>query len=379
MSESNVAPSELQGGFGSFGAQKTFPCENCGAKLTFSIGAQSLKCDHCGFEKQLQFAEGARVQERDLEAALRGQASRRAETGQFAGTHEVKCTACGATVVFNGTLTSSNCSYCDAPIQREKAHEAQHRIPVDGLCTFRVEKQAASEKLRAWVKSRWFAPNEWKARGVDGRFDGVYMPFFTFDAMTFTRYTGERGDAYYVEVGSGQNKRKERRVKWSSARGAFQRFFDDVCIPALKSLPHPLLHKLEPWPLEDLVPFTDQALSGKLAHTYEVELNEGLGLAKQRIEQELTQDVRRRIGGDEQRIHSQDTAYSALTYKHVLLPVWILAYRYGGKSYRVVVNAMTGQVSGERPWSAIKIGLAVTAGLILALIFFALTKEPPPR
>ena len=372
---SDVAPSENQGGFGNFGAQKTFPCDNCGAKLLFSIGAQKLTCDHCGFEKQLEFAEGAKVEERDLEQALQNQVTQRSGAGQFAGTHEVKCTSCGATVTFSGTLTSSSCSYCDAPIQRENAHAATHRIPVDGVCTFAIEKEIASKKLKDWVKSRWFAPNEFKKRGVEGRFDGVYMPFFTFDAMTYTRYTGERGDAYYVTTGSGQNKRKERRVNWTSAYGNFQRFFDDVCIPALKSLPQPLLQKLEPWPLEKLVPFSDQALSGKLAHTYEVELKEGLGLVKQRIEGELNKDVRKRIGGDEQRVHTMDTAYSALTYKHVLLPVWILAYRYTGKSYRVVVNAMTGQVSGERPWSPIKIGLAIFAALVVAAILYVLSRQ----
>lgn len=374
---STTSPSEDTGGFGTIGSQKTFPCDNCGAKLTFSIGAQKLKCEHCGHEKQLQFAEGARVEERNLEEALANQVTRRAATGQFAGTHEVQCTSCGAKVLFNGTLTSTSCSYCDAPIQREKAHEATNRLPVDGVCTFQVEKDIAGKKLKDWVKSRWFAPNEFKARGVDGKFDGVYMPYYTFDAMTYTRYTGERGDAHYVTVGSGQNARKERRVNWSSARGAFQRFFDDVCIPALKSLPQNLLHQLEPWPLEKIVPFSDQALSGKLAHTYEIELKDGLGLAKGRIEGELNLDVRRRIGGDEQRVHSMDTAYSALTYKHVLLPVWILAYRYAGKSYRVVVNAMTGQVSGERPYSPIKIALAVIAGLIALIILANLGGEDP--
>jgi DNA-directed RNA polymerase subunit RPC12/RpoP len=373
----STAPSEERGGFGTFGAEKTFPCEQCGAKLTFSIGAQRLKCEHCGHEKQLEFAEGAKVSERDLQAALSEQSQRRAASGHFAGTHEVKCRACGATVVFTGTLTSSACSYCDAPIQRENAHEMTHRIPVDGVCTFRIEKSLAAQKLKAWVKSRWFAPNDFKHRGAEGRFEGVYMPYFTFDAMTFTRYTGERGDAYWVEQGSGQNKRRVRKVRWSSARGAFQRFFDDICVPALKSLPHALLWRLEPWPLETIVPFTDQALAGKLAHTYEVELREGFGFAKSRIEAELTQDVRRRIGGDEQRIHLVDTNYSALTYKHVLLPVWLLAYRYGDKSYRVVVNAMTGQVSGERPWSPIKIALAVMAGLVAAVVIFALTRDAP--
>jgi DNA-directed RNA polymerase subunit RPC12/RpoP len=371
----DTAPSEHAGGFGEFGAKKEFPCDNCGAKLTFSIGAQSLKCDHCGHEKKLEFAEGAKVNENDLQNALAGQVSRRAATGHFAGTHEVKCSACGATVVFDGSLTASACAYCDAPIQRENAHAMDHRIPLDGICTFQIEKDVARVNLTKWVKSRWFAPNAWKARGVDGKFDGVYMPFFTFDAMTFTRYTGMRGDAYWETHGSGNNKRRVRKVRWSPAAGSFQRFFDDVLIPALKSLPQQLLRGLEPWPLEKVIPFSDAALSGKRAHTYEMDLKESLPHAKERIETSLKGDVKRRIGGDEQRITTMDVNYSAMTYKHLLLPVWILAYRYMDKPYRVVVNAMTGQVHGERPWSKVKIALAVIAGLIIGGVIWYVASQ----
>jgi hypothetical protein len=275
-------------------------------------------------------------------------------------------------VAFSGSLTSTDCSYCGAPIQRDKAHELKNRLPVDGLCPFGVEKNVADQKLKGWVTSRWFAPNEFTRRGVEGRFDGVYMPFFTFDAMTFTRYRGQRGDTYWETEGSGQNKRRVAKIRWSPASGSFQRFFDDVCIPALKSLPQKLLTGLEPWPTERLLPFTDQALAGKLAHTYEIELPDAFTLGKARMESELTTDVKRRIGGDVQQISSQETAYSALTYKHVLLPVWILAYRYGGKPYRVVVNAVTGQVNGERPYSPIKIAIAVFFGVALAIILAVL-------
>lgn len=374
MTSSTVPPSEGQGGFGDRGAKKEFPCETCGAKLVFSIGAQKLKCEHCGTEKELTFAEGARVDERDLMSALDKQTGQRAGAAgaHFVGTHEVTCSACGASVAFSGSLTSSACSYCGAPIQRDKAHELTHRLPVDGVCPFAVEKNVADDKLKGWVRSRWFAPNEFTRRGVQGKFDGVYMPFFTFDAMTFTRYRGQRGDTYWESVGSGKNRRRVAKIRWSPASGSFQRFFDDVCIPALKSLPQKLLHGLEPWPTERLVPFTDQALAGKLAHTYEIELGAGFQLGKERIEGELTSDVKRRIGGDVQQISSQETSYSALTYKHVLLPVWILAYRYGGKPYRVVVNAVTGQVNGERPWSPIKIGIAVFFGIVVAIILAVL-------
>ncbi len=375
----NDPPSKIeeQGGFGKTGERKVFPCESCGASLTFSIGAQRLKCEHCGFEKDLEFAADATVSEHDLEATLQRLAQRQAQSTSASMQQELTCKGCGAIVVFEGSLTSSKCAYCDTPLQVKDAHQTQHPIAVDGVCTFLVDEKVAKDSVKQWVASRWFAPGEFKKRGVDGKVDGVYMPFFTFDAMTFTRYTGERGDAYYVDVGEGQNKRRERRVNWSFATGAFQRFFDDVCVPALQSLPPKLLQGLEPWPTEKLIPFTAAALAGKRAHTYERSLNDSFDLAKRRIHDELSRDVRRRIGGDEQRVHSQDTQYSALSFKHVLLPVWILAYRYNNTPYRVIVNAVTGTVHGERPWSAIKIALAVIAGLIAVAIFVSLGNAEP--
>lgn len=354
-----------------------FPCSQCGAELEFSIGAQALKCPYCGHEQALVIPQGKQVQERDLAAALQREAERRrgrasgnargAAPGGAGDTRkEVSCEACGATVAFEGTLTATRCSYCGGPITREKVHDAPDRIPVDGLLPFAVEQEAAHAALRSWVTGRWFAPNDFLRQGVEGRFDGVYLPYFTFDAMTATSYRGERGDHYWVEVGSGNQKRREVRTRWTPAWGDFQRFFDDVLVAAVQALPQPLLRGLEPWPLARCIPFTPEALAGARAHTYDLELEACLGVGRQRIEEAIREDVRERIGGDEQRIEDVQTSWAGLTYKHLLLPTWLLAYRWKEKSYRVVVNAVTGEVSGERPWSAVKIGLAVVAALVAA-------------
>jgi len=356
---------------------RTFPCERCGAELTFSIGAQQLRCEHCGFEKALGApAAGAAVVEHDLEEGLKRLADRRTAAAAPLGTSELRCEGCGATVVFDGTLTATACAYCGAPIQRDQARAAPDRLPVDGLLTFGVEEADARSRLAAWVRGLWFAPTEFTRHGVEGRFSGVYLPFFTFDAMTSTSYQGERGDHYWIEVGSGEQRRRELRVRWTPAWGEFQRFFDDVLVPAVRALPAPLLERLEPWPLDGVIPFTAAALPGKLAHTYDLELREGFGEARQRMEGELTADVHARIGGDEQRVGSIRTSWAGLTYKHLLLPVWLLAYRYQGKSYRVAVNARTGEVTGERPWSPWKIGAAVVLGLIVAgLVALAVNQQ----
>lgn len=360
------------------GRGRIFPCEKCGADLVFSIGQQSLACPYCGAVKQLTPPADAAIVENDYAAALeqvRAVRKRGEDAAAVTGFYQVRCESCGANVVFQGTLTSSTCPYCASPLQRDKVHDAESRVRVDGVLPFLVPQERAAAHLRDWVRSRWFAPNEFKQLGVQGKFHGCYFPYFTYDALTFTRYEGQRGDHYWETVGSGKDERRVQRTAWTYKFGEFQRLFDDVLVVAASADSADLLQALEPWPLGKCVPFTQEVLAGFYARTYDVPLDEGFRRAKQRIEAALDQDVRQRIGGDEQQVTSQKTAYSAITYKHLLLPVWLLAYRYKEKTYRVTINAATGEVHGERPYSWVKITLFVLLCAALALLLVALTQR----
>ena len=347
---------------------RAFPCERCGADLTFDAATQALRCEHCGFERPLVPAAAGGLTEHDLAAAMRDEAARRTRASVAPGAQEASCAGCGATVTFDGTLTATRCAYCGLPLQRDAVHRAPDRIPVDGLLTFAVEGPAARAALAAWVRRLWLAPGEFVRQGVDGRLDGVYLPYFTFDAAATTTYRGERGEHEWVESGFGSSRRRELRTNWWPAQGRFERRFDDVLVAAVTALPQPLLQGLEPWPLARVRPFSPEPLAGTLAHTYDLELGASSGIARQRMEATLQQEARQRIGGDEQRIHALETSWDGVTYKHLLLPVWLMAYRYGGKPFRVVVNATTGEVSGERPWSPWKVAFATLAALILFLL-----------
>jgi DNA-directed RNA polymerase subunit RPC12/RpoP len=349
------------------GKGRIFPCEGCGADVTFHIGTQRLKCPYCGFQKQIELDPQARVSEQDFHAILvRVRELRDKGPPQEAGQSEVRCEACGGTVVFVGPLTSTECPYCATPIQRENVHTSVHRIPVDGVMPFQIDADVAKQNLVQWVRSRWFAPNDFSRQGVQGKFSGVYLPYWTYDTLTANRYRGERGEHYWVTVGSGKNRRTERRTRWYPASGSFQRFFDDVLVLASRGLNRKYALALEPWPLGLCVPFNQQMLAGFFSRTYEIDLDEGFHEAKARIDAAIADDVRARIGGDEQRIHWIDTQYHALTFKHLLLPAWLMAYRYRDKLYQVMVNAATGEVQGERPYSWIKITLAIVAGIAAA-------------
>jgi hypothetical protein len=354
---------------------RTFPCESCGGDLTFSIGVQSLRCPFCGAIKEMTADPDSAVREQDFRGMLERLAELRgAGRDDEVGFREVECDACSGTVRFEGTLTSKGCPYCGSPLQIEGAHQAEHRVPVDGVVPFQVDRKTAAGRFRRWVKSRWFAPGEFTRYGAHGKFNGIYLPYWTFDSMTDTRYTGQRGDHYWVTEGSGDNKRRVQKTRWRPASGRFQRFFDDVLVQAGAGLPENRLRALEPWPLERAVPFDRGLLAGFLARTYDVRLDQGFDQARQTMEHALRSEVRRRIGGDVQRIHTVNTAHAAVTFKHLLLPVWMLAYRFKGKTYQVVVNAVTGEVQGDRPWSWIKIALASVAGAILVAIVILLAR-----
>ncbi|QDT39685.1 hypothetical protein [Stratiformator vulcanicus] len=352
------------------GKGRVFPCGQCGADLLFHIGTQRMKCEFCNHEQDVAVDESAGIVEQDLRAMLEDLRKKHDEGQEsFEGFQEVRCDSCGGDVVFSGTLTSRQCPYCASPIQVDGAHQVEQRIAVDGVMPFQVTQQQAEAALKRWVKSLWFAPTRLKRQGIKSTFNGVYLPYWTFDAMTASTYSGQRGEYYYVTTGTGKNKRRSRRTRWYPASGSFQRFFDDVLIVASNGVKRALVRKLEPWPLDTVAPYNQQMVAGFLARTYDVELPQGFDLGKERIEQAIHADVVGRIGGDTQRVESINTKYGALTFKHLLMPVWLLAYRFKDKPYQVVINAATGEVQGERPWSMWKITLA-GLGIVALLIVF---------
>jgi hypothetical protein len=217
----------------------------------------------------------------------------------------------------------------------------------------------------------WFAPNGLKDYARKGRrMQGIYVPYWTFDADTKSRYTGERGTVYYETRTVMRDGKRQQvqvpKVRWNGVRGRVARFFDDVLVLASTSLPKRFTDGLEPWDLSAMEPYSPEYLAGFRAEGYSIELQDGFTEARAYMDRVIERDVKFDIGGDRQRIHQLDTELDNLTFKHILLPVWLAAYKYRGKTYRFVVNGRTGRVQGERPYSGVKIAVAVIVGALVA-------------
>ena len=356
--------------------QREFPCVQCGAHLVFAPGTSALTCPHCGTQNQI--AEGtAPIEECDYASALRELAA-----GEpLQETLAVKCSRCAAESSLPPNVTADKCPFCGAAIVAEAA--SRKLIRPQCLLPFHITRDQAREAFRQWIASLWFAPNALKRVAEDEGMSGIYMPAWTYNSDTTSRYTGQRGDDYwetetywdtetYTENQNGQSvtrtrqvqkTRQVRKTRWTSVSGQVANSFLDLLVRASNSLPEKQFDALEPWDLKNLVPYQDEYLAGFVTESYQIDLPAGFEHAKGDMEGPIRQTICGDIGGDHQQISSVSTRYFNITFKHLLLPLWLSAYAYTEKTYRFMVNARTGEVQGERPYSFWKIALTVLAAI----------------
>jgi predicted RNA-binding Zn-ribbon protein involved in translation (DUF1610 family) len=361
-----------------------WPCDSCGADLRFAPGQTQLVCAHCGHVQSIAadspWSQSRALAELDLDKAL-------ADDLPGSVMEEVRttsCPSCGALVEFDGATHATECPFCATPVV---ADTGSHRmIKPQALIPFALSETEARGAMTGWLGRLWFAPSGLVDYARKGRaMTGIYVPYWTFDAATRSRYRGQRGDYYYetrtvterVNGRPEQRQQQVRHTRWSPASGQVSRQFDNVLVMASTSLPQPLGDELTPWDLNALVAYKPDFLAGFRAEGYTVPLADGHGVARQRMAAVIQRDVQGDIGGDEQRIDALETAHSNETFKHILLPIWTAAYRYNGKSYRFLVNGQTGEVQGERPWSVWKILLAclVVAAIIGTVVWLDQTGQ----
>lgn len=351
-----------------------FLCPNCAANMSFDAAAGKLLCPYCGYAKEIE--SSLDVQEKSYDEFLRPDANQLQPIARDA--MQVNCSTCGAIVNFTPPDTATECAFCGGKIVAQ-AKSADPLIAPEGVLPFQITQKQADAALKSWIASRWFAPSKLKDFARPDKLSSIYIPYWTYDADSYSNYTGERGEYYYETQSyteNGERKtRQVRRTRWYSASGAVSVSFNDVCVPATESLSKKHLTELEPWDLQALRTYEPAYLSGHKAQTYQITLPQGFEVFRQIANDEINYAVRRDIGGDEQRVHNISTEFSAITFKHILLPVYAGAYRFNSKIFQIVINARTAEVQGERPYSWIKITLFVSFIILLILILAAIFKR----
>ena len=343
------------------------PCPECGGDTTWNPAKQALVCPYCGTVVPGQpSAEGGTAVEHDLANTLRevGDEAR----GWKADKISVKCQSCQAISVLDRGRAAQRCDFCGSP-SIQPYEETKDPIRPESLLPFKIAETTVRDSIRRWYGTRWFAPNRLKKAALTDTLKGVYLPYWTFDAQAFAHWTAESGYHYYVTEtyrdSNGHTKtRQVQRTRWVPNSGQLQHFFDDTLVPGTVGVDLNLLHGVEPFPTsKELVPYDAGFIRGWVVERYQVDLGRAANSSKAKMDEELRALCAREVPGDTHRNLQVSAQYSRRTFKHVLLPIWLLTYTFGSRVFQVLVNGYTGAIAGCRPYSWGKITLAVLAGL----------------
>ena len=346
-------------------ASDTFPCAKCGANLSWDAGKRSMHCQFCGHDQPMPVQPTQQIREIPLEEGIS-----QAPKGLGAPVTTLKCKDCGATVNVGEGERTAACAFCGSKQVLQIETDA-NAIRPESLLPFQIDKPTANRRFGDWLKGLWFRPNDLKRMASVQEMGGVYVPFWTFDAKVDSDWTAERGWHYYVTetytaYENGQQVTRTRQVQrtrwepaWGQRRGDFH---DDTLVCASRGLPSQLVDKFSSFNTKQLVPYAPQYLAGWRAEAYAIDLMSAHGTAVNKMTEAQQSKCSRDIGGDTHRSLVVNNRWYAETFKHVLLPIWIAAYRYNNKVYRFLVNGQTGEVTGEAPYSFWKIFLACLLG-----------------
>ncbi|MBQ8877141.1 MAG: hypothetical protein IJ029_00285 [Lachnospiraceae bacterium] len=334
-------------------------CPQCGGVMDYDPATGGLKCPYCDYEQEIKKEEEAPASAQELDFS---EAENTANCNWGVEKKTVLCKACGAESVYDALEISAVCPFCGSNQVMEAAD--QKTMAPGGVIPFKVTDRKAAELFKNWIKKKWFCPKLAKESAKAKSFKGVYLPYWTFDTVTASQYTGQYGKERRVKRGD----QTETVVDWYNTRGSYQAGIDDELVCATTNQNQSMLVGLEPYDTADNKSYKPEYVAGFAAERYAIGVKEGWEIAKNSIQRRLyssiAQKVRQENHADRVRNLQIQTTYRDITYKYLLLPVWISSYKYKDKVYQFMVNGQTGKVSGKTPISIPKVILTIVAALV---------------
>ena len=351
-------------------SEKIYRCESCGGIMEFDIKTQMLKCPNCDTTIEI-INDQSKIVEHTL--TLEAERTIRVEEKE---SKTMECSGCGATIELGAHDTATKCPYCGSSYVL--ANEQKSVIIPDGVVPFKIDKNQVLLEFRNWIKKRWLAPNALKQLYQHGGFQGIYIPYWTFDSQVSCYYTAEGGkDRTRTYRDDEGNEHTETITDWYPTAGTINHFFDDVQVSATQSYKRGFFAGIEPFNFSQLASYSPEYISGYLSENYSIGLEDGHREAIDKMDDELVNmaayDVHRRY--DHARNIRINPDYSNETYKHLLLPIYSTTYTFKNKVYNVMINGQTGKIKGEYPKSPIKIAILIVLAIIIIVLIFYFKKK----
>lgn len=343
-------------------AEESYYCQSCGGVMEFDVKSQALKCPNCDNIVEI---DGNR--EDVIEHNLNYGAIRKYTVTEKT-TVTMTCSGCGAPIEVDKNSTALACTYCGSNYVMAK--QQMETIIPDGVVTFKITMDQVRDIFRNWIKKRYLAPGELKNLYQDGKFKGMYVPYWTFDADAVAHYRAMGGRHRTVHYRDRDGRMHTRVVTdWFPTHGVVRMFFDDVLVCASQRNDNFLLDGIDKYNTKVMPSYSPDYMSGYSAQGYTIDLESGHGRALKKMSDELrnlaSRDVLRRF--DTVRDVRIEARFDHETYKYVYVPVYATNYSYKGKNYNVLINGENGNIKGEYPKSIIKI-IAIIVAVVAIII-----------
>ncbi len=336
-------------------------CPNCGANLVFNPEKQNLSCEHCGTE--VEITQVNQAAEQAFSTIIQ-------DAPEWNETHVFRCSNCGSKEVLDKKDISRKCSYCGTTNIVE-TQELSGKKPT-GVVPFKLSIQQAANAVYKWIKARFFAPKAFKKSAQPEAMRGIYNPAFTFDTQTFSRYDGRLGKYYYTTVTRNGKTTRVRHTRWFDVHGSYDRNFDDILIQASATIAQKSLDKIAPFDTNNSKEYTKDYLNGFSANQYSKDGNQCWKEAQGPINSTIRQGILSKYSHDVVQYLNVNTQHSNITYKYLLLPIYVGYCNYKEKNYNFFVNGLNGRVTGKTPISILKVTILVLliAAAVAAVILF---------
>lgn len=343
-------------------------CPCCGATIQYDPASRKMACAYCGYEREIPAAESeAVIEEIDFESAKIRQSK---DWGK--PTKSVVCKQCGGETIYDSAETAAACPFCGSNNVMPVDNDEEVMAP-GGVVPFEISQEKAAQLFKSWLGGKLFAPNAAKKACVAKDFNGLYLPYWTYDSDTTSSYVAKlgfdkrvkRGDSYVTET------------TWRTYTGVYQEFIDDQLIYASKKTTSPYIKSVSNFDFTKLRPYSPEFVAGFAAERYTLGLDDGWTEAKK----EINTTLKSHLGSKLKSQHRADrvgtinlsTSYDNITFKYLLAPIWLSAFKFNGKVYQFVVNGQTGKIAGKSPVSPWKVAIAIALVLLAIIIFYSLS------
>ena len=339
-------------------------CPQCGGVMDFDPATGNLKCPYCDYEEAIKVQKESPKKAAELDFFA---AEHTANHDWGAETKTILCKACGAESIYDALQTSAICPFCGSNQVMEQ--NEQDTIAPGGVVPFRISDDHASQLFRKWIKRKWFCPKLAKESAKPKRFKGIYLPYWTFDTDTYSSYQGEYGIDHIKKDKDGV---PHTETHWHRTSGMYKEFINDELVLASTNHDMSMLRKLEPFDTENNKSYKPEYIAGFVAERYSIGLKDAWKIAAKSIKEKLKRQISSKIKMDHRADHVRqltlDTDYNNITYKYLLLPIWISNFKYNDKVYQFMINGQTGKVAGKTPLSIPKIIITVVGIIVILLL-----------